>query len=94
MKVDYFIETIHQADLEQKMAIRQKFFNRYKKQEISLLARFLRFMSLKVPSSTVHVNIRKGILKKEKQTGLFVSIKDPFIRYLNHGAMLRRRDNY
>ena len=52
-------------------------------------------MAKKVASSQTIFNVKKKRLQRGRQLkNMFISIKDPFIKYLNHGSNLVDKSNY
>jgi hypothetical protein len=62
---------------------------------VEIIAQFLKFMAKKVSSSSTSFNIRKNRIGRGKPLkNMFISIKDPFIKYINHGSNLVDKNNY
>jgi hypothetical protein len=38
------------------------------------------------------MDVKKGLIKEERKGTMLVSIKDPFIKYLNHGLGMDSKD--
>ena len=68
----------------------------YKPKLVQLLMKFMQFICIKLPESTYKFDAKNKVPVREKEKyklgGLLVSIKDPFIDKLNHGATLTDRD--
>ena len=59
-----------------------------------ILVKFLRFFARKVSAKPCSFNVKKGVIRTDKPSRLFISVKDPFIKYINHGKNLKDRKNY
>ena len=70
---------------------------RYKVTNESLLLRFFRFLVIKLPQKNCQFDINKGHIKFKKYAGgkkSFVSIKDPFLKFENHGYSMRSENKF
>lgn len=80
--------------IKEKLDLEKKYFKRFKPNIAEILTKFLRFMSRKVGKGQCVFNVKKGVIRTDKPSRLFISIKDPFIKYLNHGTLLKDKQNY
>lgn len=62
---------------------------RYKVHNESLLVRFIRFLLLKLPQGNLQFDLTKGRVVQKRYKKLQVSVKDPYLRYENHGCWLK-----
>ena len=62
---------------------------RYKVHNESLLVRFLRFLLLKLPQGNLQFDLTKGRVAVKRYKKLLISVKDPYLRYENHGCWLK-----
>ena len=64
------------------------------KQNCGILMTFIKKLTISLPKKKMIFDVGKGKVYSKSGPGkLLVSIKDPFIRELNHGAMLRDREH-
>lgn len=72
----------------------QKNFRRHKVRMIDILANFLKFFGRKVSTRHCQFDVKKCRIRYNKNTRLFIGVKDPFIKHLNHGHKLVDKENY
>ena len=75
-----------------KLELRSKLFQRYKPKLIDIFSKFLKFLILKLGKSPHKVDVKKGLIKQDRKGKMLISIKDPFIKYINHGLGMDSRD--
>jgi len=94
--VNFYIHNIHNSLLRRQQEINSKYFQRFKANIVEILAKFLRFIARKVSTRPCEFNVRKGLIRQNKVSSscLLISVRDPFISYLNHGASLQDRRQY
>jgi len=86
-----------EKEMKKQMQMKSKYFRRTQRTNIvEILARFLRFMARKVSTRPCEFDVRKGLIKQNKVTSsrILISVRDPFNRYLNHGASLQDKGSY
>ena len=94
LEVNYFIESAQDSRIKEKLDLEKKYFSRFKPNMAEILTKFLRFIARKVGKGQVIFNVKKGVIRTDKPSRLFISIKDPFIKYINHGASLTDKAKY
>ena len=90
-KVNFYINTIDNGQMIRKQQLMHNTKRKYKVTEIDIFGKFLRFFATKVPKQN-NFSIRKKRID-HKKTPLLISIKDPFIKQLNHGSSLQNKEN-
>ena len=95
LDVDYFIGDLYDTSVQAKLSLGQKYFQRYRPRARDVLPKFLRFFARKVSCGGTSFNVAKSRIQTNKAPSrLFISIKDPFIKYLNHGCYLTDKAKY
>ena len=61
---------------------------------IEVIANVLKFFANKVATCHCSFNVKKGQIKYGERSKLFISVKDPFIKHLNHGHKFTEKDNF
>lgn len=61
-----------------------------------LICEFFKFMIEKVSQKPTQFNVKKGFIKHDYNSNkrIIVSIKDPFIKYINHGSTLQSKEMF
>lgn len=61
-----------------------------------LFIKFLKFLIMKLPERNLDFNIAKGNIRNKKRPhqSLFISIKNPHIKFINEGRALRDRNKF
>jgi len=47
---------------------------------------------LKLGKKPHKIDVKKGLIREERKGKMLISIKDPFIKYLNHGLGMDSKD--
>lgn len=87
-EVDFYIVANDDTRIQEKLQLEQRFFKRFKPTMAEVLVKLLKLFACKLAEHSCQFNIKKTKLKV-KPSKLFISIKDPFIKGLNHGKYLR-----
>lgn len=64
----------------------------HKQPNESILIKFFKYLAINLPQRNTVFDVKKGGLiyrREERRKGLLVSVKDPFVRELNHGVYLQ-----
>ena len=94
LEVDYFIENVDDTRQKFLREFKEKYQRRSKTSMIEVIANFLKFFANKVATCHCSFNVKKGQIKYGERSKLYISVKDPFIKHLNHGHKLTEKDNF
>jgi hypothetical protein len=53
-----------------------------------LFIKFIKYLCIKLPQRNKEFSLRKGQPKHKRLVGSLVSIKDPFLKFINYGFIL------
>lgn len=90
------MHNVHDSQVQYHHYIATKYFRRFKTGMIEILAKFLKYFAMKVSQRPCEFNVRKGGIRQTKISAskMYISIRDPFIPFLNHGAYLFEREQF
>jgi len=92
-KVNFYIASIDDGMVQRKQQLMHKTKTKYRVTEIDMFGRFLKFFASKVQNKFLCFNVKKKRVESKRST-LYISVKDPFIKQLNHGASLQKKENF
>ena len=94
LKLDFYMHSIYDSQVLHHHQLTTKYFQRFRTNLIEIIAKFLKYMAMKVSMRPCEFNVRKGCIRQSKVSAskMYISIRDPFVPYLNHGASLYSRE--